>query len=153
MELKSTLRVFNEAELEAGPAIAKGQTGKLLAGVPERPSERLWVALANFEPGTYEDLHWHPTEVFYYVISGRALMKDIEGNSYDIGPGSVIYAPAGIAGSHDWDIKEALQLLAVRATADPMKIIQFSVDEATKTSSIKFDYLIERGGAVFKSFY
>jgi hypothetical protein len=31
-------------------------------------------------------------------------MRDIGGNSYPIGPGSAIYAPPGIAGSHEWEI-------------------------------------------------
>ena len=154
MELKSTLRVFNEADLEPQPAIVQGQTGKHLIGVPERPSEKLWVALASFKPGTVESLHWHLIEVFYYVISGRAVMRDIEGKSYDIGPGSVIYAPAGIAGSHEWDIKEQLRLIAIRATVDPEKLMQFEVDKSNKESSIEFDLLVNRfKGAEFKSLY
>jgi mannose-6-phosphate isomerase-like protein (cupin superfamily) len=154
MSLESTLRIFNEADLEGQPAIARGQTGKLLVGTTERPSERLWAALASFEPGTVEGLHWHLVEVFYYVISGRATMRDIEGRSYNIGPGSVIYAPAGIAGSHEWDIKEKLQLIAVRATADPEKLMQFEVDGATKESSIGFDLLVNLfKGTEFKSLY
>jgi len=152
-ELKSTLQVFNAAEVKEGPGIAEGQTVKRLIGNEDRPSERIVTLLASFIPGTYEHLHWHPIEVFYYVISGRAVMKDIEGKTYDIGPGSVVYAPAGIAGSHDWDIKEQLQLIGVRATTDTEKNIQFNVDESTKESSIAYDYLIRRGGARFKSFY
>ena len=154
MTLKSTLRVFSEGDLEGQPAVVKGQTGKLLVGTPERPSERLWAALASFEPGTVEGLHWHLVEVFYYVISGRAVMKDIEGRSYNLGPGSVIYAPAGIAGSHQWDIKEKLQLLAIRATADPEKLMQFEVDPSTKESRIEFDLLVNLfKGTDFKSLY
>ena len=152
-ELKSTLKVYNEGELKKGPGVVQGQTIKLLIGDKERPSERIFAGLATFKPGTYEHLHWHPTEVFYYVISGRAVMKDIEGKVYDLRPGSVVYAPAGIAGSHDWDIKEQLQLIFIRATTDPEKIIQFTVDESSKESSIEFDYLIRQGGAQFKSFY
>ena len=154
MNLKSTLRIFNEADLEPQPAVVRGQTGKLLAGTTERPSERLWAALASFEPGTVEGLHWHLVEVFYYVISGRAVMRDIEGKSHNIGPGSVIYAPAGIAGSHEWDIKEKLQLIAVRATADPEKLMQFEVNSSTKESSIEFELLVNLfKGAEFKSLY
>ena len=153
MELKSTLRVFNQKEVSEGPGIAKGQTIKRLAGGTQNPTERIMVALASFKPGTHEFLHWHPIEVFYYVISGRASMKDIEGKSHDIGPGSVVYAPAGIAGSHSWEIKEPLQLIAVRATTDLEKNIQFDVDESTKQSSIGFEYLMNRGGGQFKSLY
>ena len=43
-------------------------------------------------------------------------MTDIEGKTYDIGPGSFVYAPPGIAGPHSWDVKEPLKLLGIRAT-------------------------------------
>jgi mannose-6-phosphate isomerase-like protein (cupin superfamily) len=153
MELKSTLRVFNQKEVAEGPGIAKGQTIKRLAGSAQNPTEKIMVVLASFKPGTHEYLHWHLIEVFYYVISGRAVMKDIGGKNHDIEPGSVIYAPPGIASSHSWEIKEQLQLIAIRATTDLEKNIQFDVDESTKQSSIGFDYLISRGGAIFKSLY
>ena len=153
MELKSTLRVTNQQEMPDGPGVVKGQSLKRLAGNAQFPTEKIMVALATFKPGTLEKLHWHLIEVFYYVISGRAVMKDIEGKTYDIGPGSVIYAPAGIAGSHQWDIKEPLQLLSIRATTDLEKNVQFSVDQTTKQSSIEFELLMNRGGAKFKSMY
>lgn len=152
-KLKSTLEVFNAADVKKGSGVVKGQAITGLRGTKERPSERIFAGLAQFVAGTHEPVHWHPTEVFYYVISGRAVMKDIEGKTHDLGPGSTVYAPAGIAGAHDWDIKEALQLIAFRATTDPEKIIQFTVDEKTKESSIPYDYLIKQGGARFKSFY
>ena len=153
MELKSTLRIFNQAEAPEGPGIAKGQTLKRLAGNAQYPTERVMVGLASFKPGTHEFLHWHLLEAFYYVISGRAVMKDIEGKAHDIGPGSVVYAPPRIAGAHSWKIKEPLQLLSVRATTDMEKNIQFDVDESTKQSIIALDYLLGRGGAKFKSLY
>jgi len=81
MDLKSTLRVFNQTEVSEGPGIAKGQTIKVLAGSAQYPAERIRVSLASFKPGTHEYLHWHLIEVFYYIISGRAVMKDIEGRA------------------------------------------------------------------------
>jgi mannose-6-phosphate isomerase-like protein (cupin superfamily) len=153
MELKSTLRVFKQEEAPEGPGVVKGQSLKRLAGNAQYPTEKIMVALASFKPGTLEKLHWHLIEVFYFVLSGRAVMRDIEGKTYDIGPESVIYAPAGIAGSHEWDIKEPLQLLSIRATTDLEKNVQFSVDKITKQSSIEFDLLMSRGGAKFKSMY
>jgi quercetin dioxygenase-like cupin family protein len=150
MELKSTLKVFNEADVPAGPGVTPGQTQKQLAGSPEHPSERVRVVLASFKPGTYENLHWHLIEAFYYVISGRAVLTDIEGKTYDIGPGSVVYAPPGIAGSHSWDIKQELRLIAVRATTDSEKTIQFDVDMSTKESSVPLDHLEKRQATHFK---
>jgi len=154
MELKSTLRVFDEEEVESTLGIGgEGQRIRVLAGGEQHPSERMIVITKSFDAGTYEALHWHLIEAFYYVISGRAVMKDIEGKSHEIGPGSVVYAPPGLLGSHSWEIKEQLQLVAVRATTDLEKNIQFDVDESTKESSIEFDYLVKRGGANFKSLY
>jgi len=150
MELKSTLKVFNEADVPSAPGIAQGQEIKRLAGSADHPSERLTVNLASFKPGTYEELHWHLVEKFYYVISGRAVMTDIEGKTHDIGPGSVVYATPGIAASHSWDIKEPLQLISIRASTDPETNIQFDVDLAARQSSVSIDYLVERQATNFK---
>jgi mannose-6-phosphate isomerase-like protein (cupin superfamily) len=144
MELKSTLKVFDQGDQSSEPGVTEGLTLKALAGSPDHPSERVFVRLASFKPGTHEKLHWHLIEAFYYVISGRAVMKDIEGKTYDIKPGSVVYAPPGIAGSHSWDIKEPLQLLSIRATSDYEKTIQFDVDPSTKESSIPLERLERR---------
>ena len=145
MEIKSTLRVFNASEVQGVPGVVpQGQIVRNLAGGAERPTERLTVNLVNFEPGVHEHLHWHLIEVFYYVVSGRAVMKDIEGKSYDLGPGSVIYASPGISSSHSWEIKEKVQLLGIRASADPSKMIQFDVDPETKASTMPLERLARR---------
>jgi mannose-6-phosphate isomerase-like protein (cupin superfamily) len=145
MEINSTLKVFNEAEVPGVPGVVgRGQLVKQLAGSAEHPSERLTVNLVTFEAGLHEHLHWHLIEVFYYVISGRAVMKDIEGNAYELGPGSTVYASPGIAGSHSWEIKEKLQLLGIRATADLEKTIQFDVNPATKESTMPLERLAKR---------
>ena len=149
-KLKSTLKVFNEKELKSGPGIVPGQTVKSLVGSDLHPTERMRSGLASFEAGTLEHLHWHLIEVFYYVISGRAVMTDIEGKTYDIGPGTVVYAPPGIAASHQWDIKEPLQLISFRACTDETARIQFTVDPSTKQSSIEYKYLMRGAGGKFK---
>ncbi len=154
MKMRSTLKVFNEADVPAGPGIVKGQTLKRLGGSAEHPSEKIRVSLATFKPGTLEHLHWHLVESFHYVISGRAVIKDIEGKTYNVGPGSVVYAPPGISGSHEWDIKEELQLLGVRATTDPERNLQITVDESTKESKIELELLFRWGAVNFsKSLY
>jgi quercetin dioxygenase-like cupin family protein len=154
MKLQSTLQVFREADVPAGPGVIPGHTVKPLAGSPKHPSERLTIRLASFEPGTHERLHWHMIEAFYYVLSGRASLEDIEGKTYDIGPGSVIYAPPGIAGAHEWRVQETLQLIFVRATTELASIIPLRVDKRTKESSIEAGNLIKWAGARFeKSFY
>lgn len=42
------------------------------------------------------------------ALSGRVITKDIEGKTYELGPGSVVYAPPGLVGAHSWGIKRAL---------------------------------------------
>ena len=150
MEVKSTLRVFNEADLPKGGGVVTGQSQKQLAGSAENPTESITVRLASFETGTHEPLHWHLVEAFYYVISGQAMMKDIEGKTYEIGPGSVIYGPPGIEGSHSWEVTEPLTLIAVRATTDPERTVQFTVDPSTLESKMSFEHLAFRGAVHFK---
>ena len=152
-ELKSTLRVFNEADLKDRGSIAKGQSAKVLVGNAERPDERLRLLLASMEVGTHVPLHWHAVEKLYYVISGRAVLTDIEGNTCEIKAGSVIYVSPGIASSHGWDVKEKLQLVGIYATTDPLKGMQFKVDPSNKTTFVEFETLIKEGGGMFKSFY
>ena len=150
MKVTSTLRVFNEADLPKGGGVVSGQSQKQLAGSAENPTERITVRLASFEKGTHEPLHWHLVEVFYYVISGRATMKDIEGKTYEIGPGTVIYGPPGIEGSHSWKVTEPLTLIAVRATTDPARTVQFTVDPSTLESKMALEHLVFRGAVRFK---
>jgi hypothetical protein len=64
-ELKSTLHVFNEADLTSKPGAHPDQTGKDLVRSDERPSERIHVRLMSFVAGAHAPLHWHPTEAFY----------------------------------------------------------------------------------------
>ncbi len=153
MEIKSTLVVVNEKEIKSQGGVTAGQTLQPIIGNAERPTDRIRVALASFDPGTIEALHWHPIEAFYYVISGRATVRDFEGKEYDAGPGTSIYAPAGIAGAHEWEVKESMQLLSVRASTESAKKLQFTVDKETKRSSIELDELIRRDGVNFKSHY
>lgn len=154
MELKSTLQVFNESHLTASPGSAQGQMTKRLAGSAEHPSERIGVILASYKPGSIEHLHWHLVESFHYIISGRGILRDIEGKSYPVGPGDVVYAPPGILGSHEWEIIETLQLISVKGTCDPERVIQFTVDKSTMESKADLNYLIKRGAAdLKKSFY
>ena len=153
MEIESTLRVISESQVKKLPGVVQGQTVQPLVGVPDFPSERVRVAVATFQPGVHEELHWHAIEVFYYVMSGSAIVRDYHGKEYPVGPGSAIYAPAGIAGAHEWEIKEPTQLLSVRASTDPARKMQFTVDKTTKRSFIELDELARRGGVSFKSHY
>jgi len=154
MELESTLRVIDKAQVKELPGVVEGQTLQPLVGVPEFPSERVRVAVATFKAGTHEHLHWHAIEVFYYVMAGSATVRDYHGKEYPVGPGSAIYAPAGIAGSHEWQVgKNGLQLLSIRATLEGHKRMQFTVDRETKRSYIELGELAKMDGVSFKSHY
>lgn len=153
MEVKSTLRVINQADIEGHVGVIPGQSMKRLVGCPEVPTDRVRVGLATYAPGSIEELHWHPIESFYFVISGHATVRNFEGDEFEVGPGCAIYAPPGIAGAHEWEVKEALQILAVRATTESDKKMQFTIDKKTKRSYIDLDELAKRGGISFKSHY
>lgn len=154
MELKSTLRIIREADVEGAPGVTEGQTYRRLIGCPEVvATDRVRLGRASYVPGTHEQLHWHPIEACYYVISGHATVRDIEGNEHEVGPGSIIYAPPGIAGAHEWQVKEGLELLDIRATTESARKMQFTVDRQTKRSYIDLDELAKREGISFKSHY
>ena len=145
MEVNSTLQVVNEASLKWQKGVTDGQSIKALVGHADRPTDRIRTALATYEPGTIE--------AFYFVISGHATVRNIEGEEFEVGPGSYIYAPPGIAGAHEWEVKESLQLLSVRASTESVRKMQFTVDKKTKRSYIDLDELARRGGISFKSHY
>ena len=154
MEVKSDLQVFNESSVPASPGVVQGLTIRKLAGSAEHPSERISVGLATFGPGTHEHLHWHLIETFHYVVAGKGIVRDIEGNVYNVGPGDVIYGPPGMRGSHEWEVKDSLTILTIKATNAPERAIQFNIDRATMESKAELGYLVERGAANLKeSFY
>ena len=153
MEVKSTLRVVGATGIEEQPGVTKGQTIRRLVGSSEIPTDRVRAAMATYAAGTIEELHWHPIESFYFVISGHAVVRDIEGNELEMGPGSFVYAPPGIAGAHEWEVKEGLELIAFRATTESNRKFQFTVDKDTMRSYIDLDELARRDGISFTSHY
>jgi mannose-6-phosphate isomerase-like protein (cupin superfamily) len=153
MEIKATLKVINQATVEGKEGVIPEQSMKRLVGCPEVPTDRLRVGLASYKPGAIEALHWHPIEAFYFVLSGHATVRDYEGKEYDVGPGTAIYAPAGIAGAHEWEVKESLELLDIRATNETNRKIQYTVDKKTKRSYIDIEDLAYREAISFKSHY
>ena len=154
MEIDSTLRVISRSQVKGLPGVVEGQTLQPLVGVPEFPSERVRVAVATFKAGTHEELHWHAIEVFYYVMAGSATVRDLNGKEYAVSAGSAIYAPPGIAGSHEWEVgKDGLQLLSIRATLEGHKRMQFTVDRETRRSFIELDELAKMDGVSFRSHY
>jgi len=154
MEVKSTLRVISEKDCAGRRGVTDGQTYQRLIGWPEiQQTDRVRIGRATYKPGTYEQLHWHPIEACYYVISGHATVRDVEGNEYEVSAGSMIYAPPGIAGAHEWEVKESLELLDIRATNETNRKIQYTVDKKTMRSYIDVQDLEYREAISFKSHY
>jgi len=152
-KIKPTMRVVSSAKVKDTPGAIEGQTVRPLCGSKQFPSERIRVGHAIFGPNLHEHLHWHPIEVFYYVLSGSAIVRDYAGKEYKVGPGDSIYAPAGIAGSHEWEVKDGLELLSIRATTDGHRRMQFTVDRATGESTIDMHELTRMDAFDFESHY
>jgi quercetin dioxygenase-like cupin family protein len=56
----------------------------------------LFVGLNCFEPGQAQRVHTHPgANKFYLVVSGRARVT-VGGETREVGPGTVVWAPADI---------------------------------------------------------
>ncbi len=89
-----------------------------MIGCPEIvETDRVRLGRAIYKPGIGEQLHWHPIEACYYVISGHATVRNIEGKEFEVGPGlHDLRTRIGIAGAHEWEVKESLELLDIRAT-------------------------------------
>ena len=153
MTVAAALQVRSEKTIEGRRGVVDGQTYQQLIGVPDRPTDRVRIGRATYRAHTLEPLHWHPVEALYYVIAGDAVVRDIEGNEYEVGPGSFIYAPAGLAGAHEWEVGETLELLDIRATNETHRKMQFTVDRATLRSYIDLDELEKRDGIAFPSHY
>ena len=153
MKVTSTLKLIDAEKIERRPGMGKkGHTIRALIGT-KIPTDRMRVTLANYVPNTLEKLHWHPIEAFYYIISRHILLRDIEDNETKMGTGMSIYCPAGIAGSHEWESLDHVELLAFRATPESNRKLQFTVDKETMRSYIDFDDLEGSDGLSFSSHY
>ncbi len=153
VEVHATLQIHHEGDVEGGPGPAEGQTYQRLIGTDDRPTDRVRLGRSTYRAGTVEHLHWHPIEALYYVVSGSATVRDVEGRSVDVGPGSFVYAPAGLAGAHEWQVHGSLELLDIRAVNETSRKLQFTVDRETLRSSISVEELERRDGISFRSHY
>jgi quercetin dioxygenase-like cupin family protein len=154
MKVKSTLKVLHQKRYKGRRGVTDGQTYQRLVGWPEcHETDRVRIGRATYQPGTVEQLHWHPIEALYYVISGHATVRNVKGEEFEVGAGSMIYAPAGIAGAHEWAVKESLELLDIRATNVTNRKIQYTVDRDSMRSYIDLDDLHYRDAVSFESHY
>lgn len=74
------------------------------------------LMLTEIGPGGGAEMATHPVEHAYYVISGRARAR-VEGQEFELGPGSCLYMDAEAA--HDLEVvgDEPLQFLVLFAPA------------------------------------
>ncbi|MEX2623981.1 MAG: cupin domain-containing protein [Acidimicrobiia bacterium] len=152
MDIASTLRVVDGHRLPGRPGVTEGQELRGLVGT-EIPTDRIRVAMASYEPGTVEALHWHPIEAFYFITAGHAIVRDIEGTETEAGPGHFVYAPPGIGGAHEWKAVDNLELLSVRAIVESSRKLQFTVDKETLRSYVDVSDLVRRDAIEFPSHY
>ena len=99
MKVKSTLRVIDQANLKGHVGVIPGQSMKRLVGCPEVPTDRVRVGLATYAPGSIEELHWHPIESYYFVISGHATVRNFEGGQKAVHGNSIASMRQAIEGA------------------------------------------------------
>src|SRR5690242_19586203 len=77
---------------------------------------RMRMSVARWPAGSTDPQHPHAEDEVYVVSQGRARLE-VAGERVDVGPGSVLFVPAGVD-HHFRDITEDLQALVVWARRD-----------------------------------
>ena len=81
--------------------------------------DHMLVGLNCLEPGQTQAAHAHAeADKFYYVIEGRGLFS-LEDNTQEVGPGRVVWAPAGL--SHGVENRSDSRLTLLVGIAPPPK--------------------------------
>jgi oxalate decarboxylase/phosphoglucose isomerase-like protein (cupin superfamily) len=94
-------------------------TLKWMATPEHNDAERFSAGVVQLEPGKGHELHTHPdSEEILFVINGRG-EQTVAGETRDIGPGEMVYVPAGVEHGTINTTWETLQLLAVYSPPGP----------------------------------
>ena len=136
MDVKSTLKVINEKDYPGQRGVTEGQTYTRLVGWPEVfMTDRVRLGRASYLPGTYEQLHWHPIEACYYVISGHATVRDVEGRTVTL----------DLSQAHFWDITSvtALDKICQRLRKHGSKVEVLGMNDLSRALVSKLDLGIE----------
>ena len=64
------------------------------------PGADLYGGVNVLSPGAVLPVHWHSIGELQFILSGTGLTVDRSGAASEIGPHSVIFAPAGRSGAH-----------------------------------------------------
>ena len=92
-----------------------GLTKELIA--PEAVgSKKIKVKITEYLPGHTHKLHMHPNqEEVISVLSGKGI-TEIQGERREIGPGSVVFVPAGEPHTtSNWSQSESLKAVIIKA--------------------------------------
>jgi len=64
------------------------------------PSADLYAGINVLAPGATIPVHWHSVGELQFILSGTGVSIDERGVESAVGPHSVVFSPAGAAGSH-----------------------------------------------------
>jgi uncharacterized RmlC-like cupin family protein len=86
-------------------------------------SRRVKVKITEYLPGHVHKAHVHPNqEEVIYVLSGRG-MTESQGKRREIGPGSVIFIPAGVSHTNlNLSDSESLKVIVIKAPPEDEEV-------------------------------
>lgn len=109
--------VLNESDI-AFFRVDWGRTKVLVGKGSLAPSERVMVKITEYLPGFIHEKHVHPDqEEIIFVLSGRGLTETFSGRR-DIGPGDVVWIPAGLEHATNNPYSEALRAVIIKCPPD-----------------------------------
>jgi oxalate decarboxylase/phosphoglucose isomerase-like protein (cupin superfamily) len=86
-------------------------------------SERFSAGVVQLEPGKGHELHTHPdSDEILYFLDGDG-EQTVAGDTRDVGPGEMVYIPAGVEHGTVNTGWETLKLLAVYAPPGPEDVL------------------------------
>jgi mannose-6-phosphate isomerase-like protein (cupin superfamily) len=99
--------------IENAAAFTAPEAGEKLSWIEHLRSEHLSIGTYSVPAGEADTQEPHTEDEVYVVVTGRARLETDSGSA-DVGPGSVIFVPAG-EGHRFVDIAEDLAVLVVFA--------------------------------------
>jgi len=98
-------------------------TLKWMATPDVNDSERFSAGVVQLEPGKGHELHTHPdSDEILYVIGGEG-EQTVDEDTREVGPGEMVYVPAGVEHGTTNTGWETMQLLAVYAPPGPEEVL------------------------------
>jgi quercetin dioxygenase-like cupin family protein len=90
-------------ERRARPPRFNGTVVEVIADAAT-PLKTQRCGVSTLTPGTIEAFHYHSVEAIEYIISGRAIVRDLSLQTIELGPGDAILFPPGPDSAHEWQI-------------------------------------------------